>query len=113
VFTASEQEYADPIIDLLDPEGKYFSARFYRTSCVRTREPDFYVKDLRIFHERKLSDIVLVDNSVFSFAFQLDNGIPIVSYFDDARDEEMLHLKFYLQCLAEEGDVRFRNQDAF
>ena len=50
IFTASEKEYADPILDYLDPQNKYFQARFYRTSCVRTRNPDFYIKDLRIFY---------------------------------------------------------------
>jgi len=69
VFTASEQEYADPIINYIDPEGKYFQARYYRPSCVRTRNPDFYIKDMRIFYQRDLADIVLIDNSVYSFAF--------------------------------------------
>ena len=30
IFTAGEQTYADKIIDLLDPEGKYISHRLYR-----------------------------------------------------------------------------------
>ena len=68
---------------------------------------------MRIFQNRKLSDIVLIDNSVYSFAFQLDNGVPIVSYYDDANDEEMLHLKFYLECLKDCEDVREKNIEAF
>lgn len=36
VFTASEQEYADPILDLIDPTGELIQARFYRNSCVET-----------------------------------------------------------------------------
>lgn len=60
-----------------------------------------------------MTDIVLVDNSVYSFAFQLDNGIPIVSFYDDANDEEMLHLKFFLECLNDCDDVRVKNRDAF
>lgn len=50
VFTASEQEYADPIIDYLDPDGTLIQARYFRPSCVRTHNPDFYIKDMRIFH---------------------------------------------------------------
>ena len=68
---------------------------------------------MRIFQNRKLSDIVLIDNSVYSFAFQLDNGVPIVSYYDDHNDEEMLHLKFYLECLKDCEDVREKNIEAF
>ena len=67
IFTASEQEYADPIIDYLDPTGELVQARYYRPSCFRKN--DFYVKDMRIFRNRDLSDIVLIDNSVYSFAF--------------------------------------------
>ena len=33
IFTASEQEYADPIIDYLDPDGIYISHRFFRDKC--------------------------------------------------------------------------------
>ena len=68
MFTASEQEYADPILDFLDPDGSLFQARFYRDSCVRHKEPSMFVKDLRIF-QRDLSQVVLVDNSVCSFAY--------------------------------------------
>lgn len=68
---------------------------------------------MRIFQNRKLTDIVLIDNSVYSFAFQLDNGVPIVSYYDDPNDEEMLHLKFYLECLKDCEDVREKNIEAF
>ena len=68
---------------------------------------------MRIFQNRKLADIVLIDNSVYSFAFQLDNGVPIVSYYDDPNDEEMLHLKFYLECLKDCEDVREKNVEAF
>ena len=68
---------------------------------------------MRIFHQRKLTDIVLIDNSVYSFAFQLDNGVPIVSFYEDPNDEEMLHLKFYLECLRDCEDVRQKNREAF
>ena len=30
VFTAAEQEYADLIIDIIDPDKKYFMKRLYR-----------------------------------------------------------------------------------
>jgi CTD small phosphatase-like protein 2 len=68
VFTASHKSYADAILDFIDPENKLFSFRLYRDSCLKT--PDgYYVKDLRIFQDRALSDLVLIDNSVYSFAY--------------------------------------------
>ena len=57
--------------------------------------------------------MVLVDNNVLSFAFQLDNGIPILPYFTQKFDEELLHLLYYLQCLNSEDDVRIHNREAF
>jgi CTD small phosphatase-like protein 2 len=66
----------------------------------------YYVKDLRIFKDWDLKDIVLVDNSVFSFAFQIENGIPIIPYYNNPADEEMLHLIFFLNCLAQVEDIR-------
>ena len=40
-----------------------------------------FVKDLRIVQDRNIEDIIIVDNSIISFAFQLDNGVPICAYY--------------------------------
>ena len=56
---------------------------------------------------------MIVDNSVYSFAFQIDNGIPIIPFYKDPNDEEMLHLIYYLSCLAGVEDVRNQNRAAF
>jgi len=73
------------------------------------------VKDLRIINPEQfdLSKIVIVDNSVYSFAFHIDNGIPIVPFYRDKSDEEMLHLVYYLNCLGDVADVREQNRQAF
>jgi CTD small phosphatase-like protein 2 len=69
VFTASHAAYADVVLDILDPNGEIFEARLYRDSCVRTTD-GVYVKDLRIFeHSRKMEDILIVDNAVYSFGY--------------------------------------------
>jgi len=54
-----------------------------------------------------------VDNSIYSFAFHIDNGIPIIPFYRDKSDEEMLHLVYYLNCLATSNDVREQNRNAF
>jgi CTD small phosphatase-like protein 2 len=92
VFTASHASYADVVLDILDPNNEIFEMRLYRDSCVRTND-GVYVKDLRIFeHCRRMEDIVIVDNAVYSFGFQLENGIPIIPFYEDKEDEELLHL---------------------
>ena len=35
-FTAGVQDYADPILDKIDPEKTIFKKRLYRDSCVKT-----------------------------------------------------------------------------
>jgi CTD small phosphatase-like protein 2 len=39
-----------------------------------------------------LKDILIIDNSCLSFAFNIDNGIPIVPFYDDNNDQELKHL---------------------
>ena len=86
VFTASDQDYADTIINYIEKEKKYFSFRLYRNNCLFI-EPGLYIKDLRIFNNFKnMKDIIILDNSLFSFANQLNNGILITSFFDDKND---------------------------
>jgi len=67
IFTAADQEYADLIIDKIDPEKKYFQHRLYRQHCVKKN--DVYFKDLRIIVDRDLESTIIVDNSILSFAF--------------------------------------------
>ena len=66
VFTAAEKEYADMIIDKIDPDKTFFKKRLYRDSCYKCE--DAYIKDLRIISDRELEDIVIVDNSIISFS---------------------------------------------
>ena len=66
VFTASVQEYADPVIDWLELEKKYFCGRYYRQHC--TQRNGAYIKDLGVV-EADLSRVMIVDNSPVSYIF--------------------------------------------
>lgn len=68
VFTASHKAYADVVLDYIDPDRDLIDKRLYRESCVKT-EDNVYIKDLRIIKNRKLKDMVIVDNAVYSFGF--------------------------------------------
>lgn len=104
VFTASCQNYADTILDYMDPENEYFERRLYRETCWRTEE-GVYIKDLRVFQNWDLKDIILVDNAVYSFGFQLDNGIPIFPYIQGKDDEQLLFLKDYLVYMSQKETI--------
>ena len=105
VFTASTPQYADAIIDYLDPTGELIQHRFYRYSCIKT-EGGEYIKDLRVFKNIELKNILLVDNAVYSFGQQLANGIPIVSFKEDPEDREFEFLIPQLEECAKYDDVR-------
>ena len=92
------------MLDLLDPDGKYITKRLYRENCTQT-DVGVYLKDLRIL-DTPLEDIVLVDNAAYSFGYQLENGIPILPFYDDPSDLELEHLIVYLETIAECEDLR-------
>ena len=113
IFTASQKNYADTIIDYIEKEQKYFSLRLYREHCIFIK-PGLYIKDLRIFKNRDLKNIVLIDNSIFSFAHQLNNGILVTSFYNDDNDFFLENLKEYLSyCIEDCNDVRIINKEQF
>jgi len=103
LFTASQPVYAGKICDFLDPNHRMIQHRLFRQSCVYA--DGNYVKDLRVLG-RDLAKTVIIDNSPQAFAFQYDNGIPILSYFDSKTDRELLKLLPLLRRLAAADDVR-------
>ncbi|CAK89905.1 unnamed protein product (macronuclear) [Paramecium tetraurelia] len=108
VFTASHSCYANVVIDYLDPHKNVIAHRFFRDSCMQTEE-GAYIKDLRVIGNRSLSDMVLVDNAAYSFCLQQLNGIPIINYYDNKMDQELLYLQNYLMSLRTVRDVRQYN----
>ena len=111
VFTASHQCYADPILNHLDPSHELIDFRLYRNHCLV--HAGMYIKDLRVLKHRKLKDIVIIDNLAHNYACQLNNGIPIVSWYDDRNDKELLNLMHYLKGLATAEDIRTVNSQTF
>ncbi|OMJ73697.1 hypothetical protein SteCoe_27573 [Stentor coeruleus] len=111
IFTASHKCYADKVIDFLDPEKQWVHHRFYRENCIQI--DGTYVKDLRIFVDRFLKDLIIVDNAAYSFAFQIANGIPIISWYNNFEDRELYKLIEYLRVLARVNDIRLVNQLTF
>ncbi|KAK5116716.1 hypothetical protein LTR62_007390 [Meristemomyces frigidus] len=132
VFTASVQEYADPVIDWLERERKYFSGRYYRQHC--TLRNGAYIKDLAQV-EPDLSRVAILDNSPMSYIFHegesstalaskylpgsfryvfwmkmlmfaSDNAIPIEGWISDPTDHDLLHLIPMLEGLQYVTDVR-------
>ena len=56
----------------------------------------------------------IIDNSILSFAFDLDNGVPINSYIGNEDDDrELLFLYSFLEEAASAPDIRVPIQESF
>jgi len=104
VFTASHEAYAETLLGRMDPGRKLVPHRLFRDSCIEV--DGNYVKDLTVV-DRDLSKTIIIDNSIQAFGFQLDNGIPVTSWFGDEEDTELLQLATFLEDIARTDlDVR-------
>ena len=56
------------MLDYIDPTKEYIKYRLFRENCVQSKE-GVYIKDLRVLANRKLEDLIIVDNAAYSFAF--------------------------------------------
>ncbi|KII94818.1 hypothetical protein PLICRDRAFT_192906 [Plicaturopsis crispa FD-325 SS-3] len=104
IFTASMQEYADPVIDWLDAGRGILARRLFRESCTQLPNGS-YTKDLSIIEE-DLSRVCLIDNSPISYRINEANGIPIEGWTHDPSDEALLALLPVLDSLRFTSDVR-------
>ena len=104
IFTASISPYANPLLDELD-KNKCIKYRLFREHC--TYENGIYIKDLKIF-DRKINNMIIIDNNPLSYNNNIENGIPILSWYENANDDELLKLLPILKYMSNPNldDVR-------
>ncbi|CAD8076948.1 unnamed protein product [Paramecium sonneborni] len=112
LFTAGYQYYADKAVDLIDPDRKLFQYRFYRESCLEIEE-GLFIKDLRVIGNRQIENMLLIDNAPYSYCYQIDNGIPIIPFYDNKYDKELVFLTDYLLNLQKCNQWTYANKVHF
>ena len=89
IFTAALKNYADIVIDSIDPNKKIIY-RLYRNYTIKVGDINF--KDLSKLG-RDLKKVIIIDNNSANFGLQPKNGLKIKDFEGDENDEELDYLK--------------------
>lgn len=103
-FTAGVEAYGKQVLQRIDPNREFIKHRLFRHNCTKLG-PSQYVKDLQHLN-RPLAKTVLVDNNPICFLPQPENGIPVVSFYDQEDDDTLPALMNFLDSLQSSDDVR-------
>ncbi len=89
IFTAALKNYADIVIDSIDPNNKIMG-RLYRNHTNKVGDINF--KDLSKLG-RDLKNVIIIDNNSCNFGLQPKNGLVIKDFEGDENDDELDYLK--------------------
>uniref|UniRef100_A0A3B3U0H9 CTD (carboxy-terminal domain, RNA polymerase II, polypeptide A) small phosphatase like 3 n=1 Tax=Poecilia latipinna TaxID=48699 RepID=A0A3B3U0H9_9TELE len=103
VYTCAKKEYAEKILEILDPQKKLFRHRLYQDDCACVL--GHYIKDLSILG-RDLMKTVVLDNAPHTYPYHLMNTIPIKSWSGGSEDKELQKLVPYMERLAPAEDFQ-------
>jgi len=95
IFTAATQDYADWVIDQIDPD-RLIHHRLYRQHALPWGP--IFVKDLSRMG-RDLDRVLIIDNVQENFMLQPHNGIFILSWYEDPNDTALFALTPLLEEL--------------
>ena len=102
IFTASISDYANPLLNKLDPRRR-ICHRLFREHC--TSSGNLFIKDLRKVG-RDLKDTIIIDNNPISYLYNKENGIPIITWHSSQSDNELIKMIPLLEFLSKVDDVR-------
>ena len=105
IFTAAMQEYADNILDRLDPNKILIKYRLYRNHCSLSGLG--FTKDLSKLG-RDLSKVIIIDNLTDNFKLQVNNGIMCKTWLEEMKDNQLEDIGNFLKNLISRNpsDVR-------
>ena len=89
IFTSSPKSYADPLLNKIDNDNKYFSHRLYKEHVIFEKGKS--VKNLNLIG-RDLNKIIFVDNMKCNAKYNLKNLYLISSWTQNINDEELINI---------------------
>ena len=89
LWTDLPRNVADPIIDKIDPSNIYFSDRLFYKHCKKSKNGDFWIKDLsKVGRDEKMT-ILVSDKAPEACSLQKCQGLPILPWKGDGNDIEL------------------------
>ena len=79
------------MLKIIDPKGKFFSGCFTRQFCIRLNNK-VIIKDISFLRNINLKNVILIDNNLYAFWKDIDKKIPIIPFYGDVMDKELLKL---------------------
>ena len=100
LYTASYREYAEKILNKIDSKSEYIQNVLARENC--TKYNNNFIKDFRLIANQTFAkeDMILLDNKMISFAYDLYQGVPILPYYNDPLDTELRDIVPFLISLS-------------
>lgn len=105
VFTDQLPTFGEPVLDRIDPQRQYITARLYRDATRYTNGE--HVRDLSKLN-RAEEKIVYISCNPRTYRLQPDNALPLREWNLDQKDTALLDLMPMLESLAKRQVPDFR-----
>ena len=99
-FTSASKEYAQPIINEIELDNKYFDYNFFREHSVISGND--FVKDISRIG-RDMKKIIIIDNMEQNFRLNKKNGIKIKAFYGEQNDKVLFELCKILVMIVKQG----------
>ena len=94
LVSLAELRYVEQVLNIIDPESKYFSHVLAREDALFNASNKSLQKNIALF-ARDPKDIIVIDNKEFDVS-QMENVLPISDYNCEDKDLALLSLSQYL-----------------
>lgn len=112
IFTAASSEYAKKIVNNIDPMNKFIKDVYSKNHCIPTKF-GFLVKMLLKFKNLNIKKTLIVDNMLYSFIYNIGNGVPILDFKGNNNDTELFYLTNYLINISTKENISESNLNYF
>ena len=79
IFTAADRGYAEAIVDEIDPKRARISTILSREHCTEVEHGN-YLKQLKRIQDRRIEDMVLVDDCREHIEENFENSLEIAAF---------------------------------